>query len=134
MPRSRPCRRWAPPRGGAYPANIDPGIIQYDSTGNLRALDWTTFMVGAQYYLPPSGRVSIGANYTHGTSDNITDGLTGTALNNVFKESQYFEAVVLGDLTPSVRIGAAWQRIQQTRGNDEVSKNNRLELAVYFFF
>lgn len=126
--------------GGAYPANIDPGIIQYDSAGNLRAINWTTFMVGAQYYLPPTGRVAIGANYTHGASDNITDGLTGTALNNVFKESQYFEAVVIGDLTPSVRIGAAWQRVQQTRGDklsngdDVVSKNNRLELAVYFFF
>jgi len=130
------------PNGTATPfnANIDPGIIQYDSAGNLRAINWTTFMVGAQYYLPPTGRVAIGANYTHGASDNITDGLTGTALNNVFKESQYFEAVVIGDLTPSVRIGAAWQRVQQTRGDklsngdDVVSKNNRLELAVYFFF
>jgi hypothetical protein len=118
----------------AFNANIDPGIVQYDSMGNLRAINWTTFMVGAQYFVPPNGRVSIGANYTHGASNNITDGLTGNALAGVFKESQYFEAVVIGDLTPAVRIGAAWQRVQQTRGDDAVSKNNRLELSVYFFF
>jgi hypothetical protein len=126
--------------GGAYPANVDPGIIQYDTMGNLRAINWQNFMVGAQYFLPPTGRISIGANYTHGQSDNITDGLTGGALGSVFKDSQFFEAVVIGDLTPAVRIAAAWQRIQQTRGDktaagdDVVSKNNRLELAVYFFF
>ncbi|HEX3479873.1 MAG TPA: hypothetical protein VHT91_32860 [Kofleriaceae bacterium] len=123
--------------GGAstpYPANVDPGIIQYDTMGNLRAINWQTLVVGAQYFVPPSGRISIGANYTLGKSDNITDGLTGNALAGVFKESQYFEAVVIGDLTPAVRIGAAWQRTQQTRGDEAVSKNNRLELSVYFFF
>jgi hypothetical protein len=123
--------------GGAaapYPANIDPGIVQYDTMGNLRAINWQTFMVGAQYFLPPTGRISIGATYTQGNSDNITDGLTGGGLAGVFKQSQFFEAVVLGDLTPAVRIGAAWQRIAQTRGDEAVSKNNRLELAVYFFF
>jgi hypothetical protein len=123
--------------GGAaapYPANIDPGIVQYDTMGNLRAINWQTFMVGAQYFLPPTGRIAIGANYTQGNSDNITDGLTGGALAGVFKQSQFFEAVVIGDLTPAVRIGAAWQRIAQTRGDEAVSKNNRLELAVYFFF
>ena len=41
---------------------------------------------------------------------------------------------MIGDLTPAVRIAAAWQRIAQTKGDDAVSKNNRLELSVYFFF
>jgi hypothetical protein len=117
-----------------YPANVDPGIIQYDTMGNLRAINWQTYMIGLQYFLPPTGRISIGANYTQGKSNNITDGLTGNALAGVFKQSQFFEAVVIGDLTPAVRIGAAWQRIEQTRGDDAVSKNNRLELSVYFFF
>ena len=119
---------------GAYPANVDPGIVQYTTTGALRGIDWQNFMVGAQYYLPPRGRVTIGANYTQGKSDNITDGLTGAALGTVFKQSQYFEAVALGDLTPAVRVGAAWQRVWQTRGDDVKTVNSRLELSVYFFF
>jgi predicted porin len=120
--------------GAAFAANVDPGIVQYDSTGNLRTLNWRTFMVGLQYYLPPNGQVTIGANYTQGDSDNITDGLTGGALAGVFKQSQFFELVALGDITPAVRAGVAWQRIAQTRGDEQQTKNNRLELSVYFFF
>jgi hypothetical protein len=50
------------------------------------------------------------------------------------KSSQFIEATALGDLTPAVRVGAAWQRISQTRGDDRHTVNNRLELSVYFFF
>jgi hypothetical protein len=123
--------------GGPSPAftpNVDGGMVQYDSSGNLRTINWRTFMVGLQYYLPPSGNVTIGANYTQGNSDNITDGLTGTALAGVMKKSQFFELVALGDITPAVRAGVAWQRTEQTRGDDQQPKNNRVELSVYFFF
>ena len=119
---------------GTYAANIDAGIVQYDSTGKLRTLDWQTFMVGLQYYLPPNGQLSVAANYTQGDAGNITDGLTGGALGGVMKQSQFFELVALGDITPAIRAGLAWQRIAQTRGDDTTSKNNRVELSVYFFF
>jgi predicted porin len=125
----------AMPGGPASPVpNIDPGIVQYDAMGNLRTLDGKTFMLGLQYYLPPEGRVAIAANYTQGDADNITEGLTGGALGNVMKRSRFFELVAIGDITPAVRAGVAWQRTEQTRGDNTVSKNNRLELAVYFFF
>jgi predicted porin len=123
--------------GGApitFAANIDPGIVQYDADGHLRTLNWQTFMVGAQYYLPPNGQVTVGANYTHGESDNITQGLPDGAVGGVMKESQFLEVVLLGDITPAVRAGAAFQRIWQTRGDDMETKNNRVELSVYFFF
>jgi hypothetical protein len=91
-------------------------------------------MLGLQYYVPPDGRITLGVNYTQGDADNITDGLTGGALGTVMKQSQFFEAVVLGDITPAVRAGVAWQRTAQTLGDDMKTKNNRLELSVYFFF
>jgi hypothetical protein len=122
------------PAPATFTPNIDPGIVQYDADGNLRTLNWQTYMVGAQYYLPPNGQVAIGANYTHGKSDNITKGLADASLGSVMKESQFFEAVVIGDITPAVRAGAAFQRIWQTRGDDMETKNNRVELSVYFFF
>jgi outer membrane biosynthesis protein TonB len=118
----------------AFAANIDNGIVQYDASGNLHTINWQTFMAGAQYYLPPNGEITIGANYTQGESDNITDGLTGAALGRVMKKSQFFEAVVLGDITPAVRAGVAWQRLWQTLGDGVQTRNNRLELSVYFFF
>jgi hypothetical protein len=116
-----------------FPANIDPGVVQYDAMGNLRTLNWRTFMAGIQYYLPPNGRLTVGANYTQGDSDNIAEGLASPG--GVFKRSQFFEAVALGDITPAVRAGVAWQRIWQTRGDDTMKTvNSRLELSVYFFF
>jgi predicted porin len=123
--------------GGPSPTftpNIDGGMVQYDSDGNLRTIDWRTFMVGLQYYVPPSGNLTIGANYTRGDSDNITDGLSETAMRNVITKSQFFELVALGDITPAVRAGVAWQRIEQTRGDNQHPKNNRIELSVFFFF
>jgi hypothetical protein len=118
----------------AFTANIDPGIVQYDVDGNLHTINWMTYMVGVQYYLPPNGELSLGANYTHGKSDNIADGLTGSALTAVMKESQFFELVALGDITPAIRAGLAWQRIEQTRGDNQHPRNNRVELSMYFFF
>jgi len=118
----------------AFAANIDNGMVQYDANGKLHTINWTAFMAGAQYYLPPNGELSIGANYTNGKSDNITDGLTGAALGRVMKESHYFEAVAIGDLTPAIRVGAAWQRIWQTLGDGMKSINSRVELSIYYFF
>jgi hypothetical protein len=124
-------------KGGAavpYPSNIDNGLVQYDASGNLRTLGWRTFMAGIQYYLPPTGKITVGANYTQGDSDDITDDLTGPALARVMKKSQFVELVSLFDITPALRAGAAWQYIRQTLGDDMKTKNNRVELSVYYFF
>jgi len=123
------------PSGAAPTPNIDGGIVQYDAAGRLHTLNWRTFMAGIQYYLPPNGRVTVAANYTQGNSDNITDGLTGAALTKVIKQSQFVEATILGDITPAVRAGVAWQRLEQTFGDEHHNpRNQRLELSVYFFF
>jgi len=127
----------APSGGGATPTytpNVDGGLVQYDSSGRLHTLNWRTFMAGIQYYLPPNGRVTIGANYTQGNSDNITDGLSATGLTKVMKQSQFVDATIIGDITPAVRAGVAWQRLEQTFGDEHHAKNQRLELSVYFFF
>jgi hypothetical protein len=41
---------------------------------------------------------------------------------------------VISDVTPAVRVGAGWQFIQQTLGDDMKTKNGRFELSVYFIF
>ena len=54
-----------------YTPDIDNGIVTFDNSGVLHTIDWQTFMVGLQYYLPPTGRVIVSANYTQAYSQNM---------------------------------------------------------------
>jgi len=117
-----------------FNANIDPGMVQYDANGNLRTINWQSFMVGVQYYLPPKGRIFISANYTQANSDNITEGLVDAALGKVFTQSQYVEVNAFADITTAVRTGAAWQRVMQTYGDGARETNDRFMYALYYFF
>jgi len=63
----------APVGGGAAPVytpNVDNGLVEFRADGTLHAVQWTSFMVGVQYYLPPSGKAWLSANYSHLSSDN----------------------------------------------------------------
>ena len=54
-----------------YHGNIDYGLVSFDTQGVLHTIDWQAFKVGLQYYLPPTGRVILSANYTQGYSKNM---------------------------------------------------------------
>jgi hypothetical protein len=133
-----------PPAVAAVPAmpllqNIDPGMAVYDTGGVLHVIPWQTFMAGFQYYLPPTGRLSISGNYSQGDSkgtDNIVDVVSGVmgAAGRVYKKSQYMDASIFFDVTASVRVAGSFQRIKQTYGDDVTGTNNRGEFNVYFQF
>ena len=52
------------------PQNIDNGLVDYDITKfALHPIQWTSFMLGLQYYLPfLAGKVWVSGNYSHMTS------------------------------------------------------------------
>ncbi|HXK19563.1 MAG TPA: hypothetical protein VNG33_17255, partial [Polyangiaceae bacterium] len=54
-----------------YDADIDPGLVSFDTQGVLHTIDWQAFRAGLQYYLPPSGRLMLSANYTQAHSKNM---------------------------------------------------------------
>jgi hypothetical protein len=53
----------------SWPQNIDNGMVDYDINPGgfaLHPIQWTTYLVGLQYYLPAlKGKVWISANYSH---------------------------------------------------------------------
>jgi hypothetical protein len=52
-----------------YPQDVDNGMVVYDTAGNLHAIQWTTFIVGLQYYLPAvQGKLWVSANYSRQVS------------------------------------------------------------------
>ena len=133
-----------PPATAAVPAiplvqDIDPGIAVYDTGGVLRLIPWQTFMVGIQYYLPPTGRLIVSGNYSQSDSkgsNNIVDVVSGVAgaAAKVYKKCQYFDANLFFDVTASFRVAASFQQIKQTYGDDVKGTNNRAEFNTYFQF
>jgi hypothetical protein len=122
-----------------YTPNIDDGIVTFDSTGVLHTIDWQTFMIGLQYYLPPRGRVILSANVTEGYSKNMAQlfprgGSEIELLSRVAKLSRYADANVFWDVTPAVRVGASFQYTTTEYVDGEIPRNLRtMAQALYFF-
>ncbi|MGO9290021.1 MAG: hypothetical protein ACLQIJ_14880, partial [Polyangia bacterium] len=100
-----------------YDANIDNGLLSFDSSGVLHTIDWQAFRVGLQYYLPPSGQLLFSANYTQAHSGNLAKlypkgGAEIELLVNVADTSRYADANLFWDLTPTVRVGISGQYTQ----------------------
>jgi hypothetical protein len=122
------------PGATAFAANVDNGLVTYDPIGNgvLHTIDWRTFEVGLQYYLPPTGRAILAVNYTQGDSDNMARLFPEAA--GVIHKSQYFDANLFFDVTPAVRLGAGYQYIRQTFCDNTTAQNHRAEILALWFF
>lgn len=120
------------PGGGTYPySGIDSGLVGYDKNGNLSAIKWTTFIVGAQYYLPTNDNFWINAVYSRSVSYNAQ--LYGAA-TSVYSQSQYVEADVFYDLTKAVRLGLGYMYTRQQYVDGVRAENHRVQLSGWFIF
>jgi hypothetical protein len=124
-----------------YTPNIDPGLATYDPTGVLHTINWNSFLVGLQYYLPPSGNFFISANFSQMKSDNITSFLvapgdtpTAAQLGGVFNKVQWADGNIFWNVTPGLRFGAEYAYFRQTYADGLVVKNHRVQLSGMFLF
>lgn len=131
----------APLVGAPYTPDIDPGLVAFDKTGILHTINWQTFIVGVQYYLPPTGRVFITGNYSQGNSNNIASlyhpaSTTQPWINAgaVFQSSWYVDGNLFFDITPAARAGLSYQRVTQTMADATTAYNNRYEMTWLYFF
>jgi hypothetical protein len=122
-----------------YTPDIDNGLVTFDNAGVLHTIDWQTFMVGLQYYLPPTGRVFISANYSQGYSKNMSllfprGGAEINLETKVANLSRYADANLFFDATPAVRLGASFQYTATQYIDGETPRNLRwMAQALYFF-
>jgi len=130
----------APLVGTPYTPDVDPGLVAFDTNGILHTINWTTFIVGLQYYLPPTGRVFISGNYSRGKSNNIAslfhpDATTQPWINSggVFQTSWYVDGNIFFDITPSARLGLSYQRVTQNMADGTTAYNNRFEMTWLYF-
>jgi hypothetical protein len=122
------------PDAAVYTPNIDLGLVTYDANNKLKTIGWTGFMVGLQYYLPPSGRFSVSGNYTQGSNDRVTEENGYVALRTAYHKSRYVDGNLFADITPAVRMGLSFQYSEQTFADDVTATNERIKLSLYSFF
>jgi hypothetical protein len=126
------------PFGGTSPT-VDPGLIVQDSSGNPHAIQWRSFILGLQYYLPtPLDAFWISGNYSQMDSYNAVAlaAATGSSnpANKVFQQSRWADFNLFWDLTPAVRLGLEYARFQQTYANNQTLFNNRWQVSAFYIF
>jgi hypothetical protein len=118
----------------AYTPNVDNGLVLWhkdaDGTFSLHPIQWTTYLVGLQYYIPP-GHVWLSANYSHASSNNAH--LFGAAAK-VFDSQDWFDGNIMADLTPFARLGLEYSRTQQTYVDKADADDNRVQFSAFLLF
>jgi hypothetical protein len=121
-----------PAMGTALAFPVDAGLVAFDGAGALRTIDWTSYIAGVQYFLPPAGTFFLSANYSHMSSKNILQLAPGPA--GVFTRSDWIDGNVFYDLTPAVRFGLEYAYFRQTRGDGVAATNHRVQLSSWLIF
>lgn len=116
----------------AYPQALDNGIATIDATGNLQAVQWTSGLVGAQYYLPGvDGKVWVSANFSHLQSSNGP--ILGTPAKTL-SSSNWADGNVFVDVVPGFRVGAEYARTWDTFGDAAQATNDRVQVSAFLIF
>ena len=132
-------------QGAAYPQNIDNGLVTFDAQGNLHAIQWTTYLLGAQYYLPfTHGKVLLAANYSHIESSNVANYtqhgppnptvLSFASDANVIHNGDLYDVDLFADVVSGVRIGLEGSMYQQHYVDGTEAKDLRAQAAGMFLF
>lgn len=114
--------------------NTDLNLISFDAARDPTAVQWTGFVVGADYYLPPSGRIFISAVYAQVESDDVADNVTAANEGTVFDKASHYEGNVFFDVTPALRLGFNYQHREQEFLDGVKAKNDRYQLSTLYFF
>jgi hypothetical protein len=115
-----------------YSADIDNGIVTYDSKGNLHGIQWTTYLIGLQYYLPGAdGKVWVSGNYSHISSANTHYYGTPSALR---AGEDWFDANLFFDPVQAVRVGVEYANFNDRYVDGQHAINHRMQLSGFFIF
>jgi hypothetical protein len=131
-----------------YPQNIDNGIATFSADGSLHGIQWTSYVVGAQYYLPfTNGRVFVAGNFSHMQSGNIADFTQNfgnvapdpakfhyASSSQVRKSIDFVDAMVFGDVTTGVRVGVEWAHTVDHYVDGVSATNDRVQGAGILLF
>jgi hypothetical protein len=114
-----------------YTANIDNGLVTYDADGDLHTIGWTSYLFGAQYFLPFGG-LWLAGNFSHMHSPNTAD--FGAAPASVMTDSTFIDGNLFWDALEGVRFGAEYAHFEQKYADNVKAKNERLQVSAFYIF
>jgi hypothetical protein len=140
-----------------WPQNVDNGLVAYDlippsantpsgAAGSLHPIQWTSFIVGAQYYFPGlDGRAWISANYSHMESQNTADFARSgppnpqqyyyqTSAAQIRKGEDWFDVNLFFDPLASVRVGLEGAAFYDHYADGVTAINYRGQASGFFLF
>jgi hypothetical protein len=120
----------APP----YNAHLDNGLATFDADGNLHTINWQSYILGLQYYLPPSGKLWLAANYSHMNSTNAADYVSMDKKGGIFTKSDWVDGNLFWDALAGVRFGVEYAYFHQTYADDKTAKNHRVQFSAFYIF
>jgi hypothetical protein len=136
----------------SYVQDIDNGMVVYDTTGNLHAINLTTFLVGLQYYLPGlAGHVWLSGNVARTMSNNVGDftradtvlaPTVATAPNlgyyplaaTVRNAETFFDVNLFWDIISGARVGLEYANFNDQYVDGAHAINNRFQFSGFFIF
>jgi hypothetical protein len=120
------------PSATPWPQDVDDGIVTYDRAGVLHAIKWTTYLVGGQYYLPPSARVWVAANYGYASSPNVAS--YALVSSTIVTRYAMWDAVAYVNIVGPATIAGEFAQERQTYGDGIVAKNNRVIVTFFYSY
>lgn len=126
----------APPTG-SYSPDIDPGVVTFDYSGKLHGIQWTSYLIGLQYYVPGTdGKLWISGNYSRLQSANMhyyTEGTIGSS-SSLMHADNWFDVNLFVDPLPAVRFGVEFATTKTTYVDSIYAINHRGQLSGFFIF
>ncbi|HSY20781.1 MAG TPA: hypothetical protein VK841_01625 [Polyangiaceae bacterium] len=124
------------PTTGSYTPDIDPGIVTFDGAGNLHAIQWTTYLMGAQYMLPGvDNKLLLSGNYSHMESANSHDYTFGAAnASKVLHAVDWFDVNFFYDPVPGARFGLEYANFNDSMVSGLRAINHRVQFSGFFIF
>jgi hypothetical protein len=122
-----------------YAANIDDGLVSFDTRGVVHTIDWWALRAGLQYYLPPAGRFVISANYTQAYSGNMDalfpkGGAEIELLARVADRTHYADLNLFFDATSAIRFGLSVQYTKVLYLDRDAPHNVRVMAQALYAF
>ncbi|MHB8420733.1 MAG: hypothetical protein ACYDCL_21885 [Myxococcales bacterium] len=122
----------APAGAAKYTADIDPGLAGWSTVNNtLQTVDWRSFIVSLQIYLPPEGKLWLAGSYSNTLSDNIGEFGSPTS---VFYHEVWWDGMLFADVTPSVRLGLEFADYQEAYGSGLLATDLRGQFSAFYIF